>query len=54
MAEYDFTGDLVRRYVHGSGVDDPARLRRLLTLTITVLAELAVMGDFGGDYDRYY
>lgn len=34
--------------------DDPARMRRLLRLTITVLVELAVVGDFGGDYDRYY
>lgn len=33
--------------------DDPARMRRLLQLTITVLAELATLGDFGGDYDRY-
>lgn len=34
--------------------DNPARMRRLLTLTVTVLAELAILGDFGGDYDRYY
>ena len=34
--------------------DDVARMRRLLKLTITVLAELAALGDFGGDYDRYY
>lgn len=34
--------------------DDPARMRRLLKLTITVLAELAALGDFGGDYDRFY
>ncbi|WLB84511.1 hypothetical protein [Bradyrhizobium elkanii] len=34
--------------------DDPARMRRLLGLTITVLGELAALGDFGGDYDRYY
>lgn len=34
--------------------DDPARTRRLLTLTITVLKELAALGEFGGDYDRYY
>lgn len=33
---------------------DPARMRRLLKLTITVLAELAALGDFGGDYDRFY
>jgi len=34
--------------------DDPKRMRRLLELTITVLAELAVLGGFGGDYDRTY
>ena len=34
--------------------DDVARMRRLLKLTITVLAELAALGYFGGDYDRYY
>jgi hypothetical protein len=34
--------------------DDPARMRRLLTLTIAVLTELEVLGEFGGDYDRYY
>ena len=34
--------------------DDTARMRRLLELTITILAELAALGDFGGDYDRYY
>jgi hypothetical protein len=34
--------------------DDPTRMRRLLKLTIIVLADLAVLGDFGGDYDRYY
>ncbi len=34
--------------------DDPARMQRLLELTITVLAELAALGEFGGDYDRYY
>ena len=34
--------------------DDPARMRRLLTLTITLLAELAALGNFGGDYDRFY
>lgn len=34
--------------------DDPTRMRRLLELTITVLAELASLGEFGGDYDRYY
>ncbi|MBA4090236.1 MAG: hypothetical protein C0494_06550 [Sphingobium sp.] len=34
--------------------DDPVRMRRLLELTITVLGELAALGEFGGDYDRYY
>lgn len=34
--------------------DDPTRMRRLLKLTITVLSELAALGEFGGDYDRYY
>lgn len=34
--------------------DDPARMRCLLRLTITVLAELAELGDFAGDYDRFY
>ncbi|WBQ17731.1 hypothetical protein [Sphingobium yanoikuyae] len=34
--------------------DDTARMRRLLGLVITVLAELAALGEFGGDYDRTY
>jgi hypothetical protein len=34
--------------------DDPKRMRRLLELTITVLGELARLGDFDGDYDRAY
>jgi hypothetical protein len=34
--------------------DDPVRTRRLLELTIVVLAELAELGDFGGDYNRFY
>jgi hypothetical protein len=34
--------------------DDPKRMRRLLDLTITVLAEFAQMGGFAGDYDRAY
>src|SRR3546814_5793328 len=29
--------------------DDPVRMRRLLELTITVLGELAALGEFGGD-----
>ncbi len=34
--------------------DDPEQMRRLLPLTITVLDELAVLGDFHGDYSRDY
>ena len=34
--------------------DDPNRMRRLLGLTISVLGELAMLGNFEGDYDRYY
>lgn len=34
--------------------DDPKRMRRLLQLTIVILDELATLGDFGGDYDRFY
>lgn len=34
--------------------DDPEQMRRLLPLTITVLGELATLGEFHGDYSRDY
>lgn len=34
--------------------DDRDRMRHLLGLTVTVLGELAILGGFGGDYDRCY
>lgn len=34
--------------------DDPARVRKLLTLCIQVLHELAELGEFSADFDRVY
>jgi hypothetical protein len=40
---------------HGSNYwDDPERMKRLLGTTITVLQELAHLGDFEEDFARYY
>lgn len=40
---------------HGSSYwDDPARMQRLLSLTIVILNDLARLGGFEADYKRYY
>lgn len=40
---------------HGAeGWDDPNRTRKLLTLSITILNELAELGGIEPDYTRYY